>query len=279
MMRPDARLPIAGRAVEVADVEVVFVGARGRGAADCVAVEEPLEIRAAAPGREDLPVAVTMRTPGRDAELAVGFLMTEGLIAGREDLEGVPEAGKCNVVVARLRKAIDEERVRRNFVATASCGLCGKASMEQVAVRCGPVGEGLKVARAVVVGLPGKLREGQAAFEKTGGVHAAGLFDREGKLLAVREDVGRHNAVDKLVGMAVLEGVDLAGAVMMVSGRTSFEIVQKAAVAGISMVCAVSAPTTLAVSLARKMGITLVGFLRGESFNIYSRADRIDLQA
>jgi FdhD protein len=168
--------------------------------------------------------------------------------------------------------------LKRNFFATSSCGVCGKATLDQVAVRCPPVGPGAVVARSVLAQLPERLRRAQTVFDHTGGVHAAGLFDLEGRLIALREDVGRHNAVDKLVGRAVLDGdVPLDRRLLFVSGRTSFEILQKAAVAGLPIVCAVSAPSSLAVSVADRLGITLVGFLRGPSFNIYTHPERIDL--
>ncbi len=262
--------------------EVGRVGVRVDGPAgatddfDWVAVEEPLEIRASGPGQGPASVAVTMRTPGADLELAVGFLRTEGLI-GPDD--AVVEAdcwargGVAHVAIAR---PFDGSSLRRNFFATSSCGVCGKATLDQVAVRCGPVEAGPTVDRATILGLPGALRAAQRAFDRTGGLHAAGLFDAGGGLLAVREDVGRHNAVDKVVGRAFLDGeLPLSGRILMVSGRTSFEILQKAAAAGAPIVCAVSAPSSLAISVADRLGITLVGFLRGDRFNIYSHPGRI----
>jgi FdhD protein len=167
--------------------------------------------------------------------------------------------------------------LKRNFFATSSCGVCGKATLDQIAVRCPPVAAGPVVGRSIVVGLPNAMRGAQSVFDRTGGLHAAGLFDPAGRLIAVREDVGRHNAVDKLVGRAFLDGeLPLAGRILLVSGRTSFEILQKAAVAGVPIVCAVSAPSSLAVSVADRLGITLVGFLRGSSFNVYTHPGRID---
>ena len=241
---------------------------RRRGCSQCAAVdasredtlvgEEPLEIRAAGPGQEPVAVAVTMRTPGSEAELAVGFLRTEGLI-GDDDVDAV-EFGDAirlaqpdDTVIVRLRRPFDASVVaERHFVATASCGICGKASLDEIAVRCDPIPAGVPVVdREVIVGLPATLREAQRVFEATGGLHAAGLFEPDGRLVAVREDVGRHNALDKLVGWAVLAGrTPLNGLVLLVSGRVSLEIVQKAAVAGIPIVCAVSAPSDLAVEAA-----------------------------
>jgi FdhD protein len=271
---------------EVARVEVVAGGPEGlRARADWVAVEEPLEIRAGGPGQEPVSVAVTMRTPGRDFELAVGFLRTEGLIDADDRVvapaepssSGLRLGRSCNVVHVPLARPFDCSALKRNFFATSSCGLCGKASLEKVAVRCGTVAPGPVVGRSTLIGLPETLREAQEAFDRTGGLHAAGLFDGAGELIAVREDVGRHNAVDKLVGRAFLDGeLPLSGRVLLVSGRTSFEILQKAAVAGVPIVAAVSAPSSLAVSVADRLGITLVGFLRGPSFNVYTHPERID---
>jgi FdhD protein len=252
---------------------------------DALVGEEPLEIRAAGPGQEPVAVAVTMRTPGSEAELAVGFLRTEGLILD-DDVEAV-EFGDASrlaqpddTVVVRLRRPFDASVVaERHFVATASCGICGKASLDEIEVRCEPIPAGSPmVDRAVVVGLPDRLREAQRVFDATGGLHAAGLFEPDGRLVAIREDVGRHNALDKLVGWAVLAGrTPLNGAVLLVSGRVSLEIVQKAAVAGIPIVCAVSAPSDLAVEAATRFGQTLVGFLRGDGFNVYTGAERLRL--
>jgi FdhD protein len=251
---------------------------------DSLAGEEPMEIRAAGPGQADVAVAITMRTPGSEAELAVGFLRTEGLIRD-DDVAGVEfgdPAGQSqpdDTVIVRLRRPFDASIVpERHFVATASCGICGKASLDEVAVRCDPIPEGPLVARDTILALPDRLRAGQAVFERTGGLHAAGLFDPNGTLLALREDVGRHNALDKLVGWAVLAGLmPLNDRILMVSGRVSLEIVQKAAVAGIPIVSAVSAPSDLAVEAAERFGQTLVGFLRGDGFNIYAGRERIQL--
>ena len=249
---------------------------------DWIVIEEPLEIRAHGPGQAPASVAVTMRTPGNDAELAVGFLYTEGLVTSRGEIVTAREwvarrGGPCNVVEIALSRPFDSSILKRNFFATSSCGVCGKATLEQIAVRCPAVGPGPVIGRSVLVALPNAMREAQAVFERTGGLHAAGLFDAAGELICLREDVGRHNAVDKLVGRALLDGeLPLAGRMMLVSGRTSFEILQKAAVAGVPIVCAVSAPSSLAVSVAGRLGITLVGFLRGSSFNLYTHPERID---
>jgi FdhD protein len=271
-------------ATEAACAPVHVMGDDGvRERIDWIVVEEPLEIRAQGPGQAPTSVAVTMRTPGNDAELAVGFLFTEGLIRSRADVAAARDGGSrgngaaCNVVEVKLSRAFDGSALKRNFFATSSCGVCGKATLDQIVVRCPAVGPGPVVGRSVVVSLPRGMRAAQAVFDRTGGLHAAGLFDREGRLIALREDVGRHNAVDKLVGRALLDGeVPLAGRILLVSGRTSFEILQKAAVAGVPVVCAVSAPSSLAISVADRLGITLVGFLRGSSFNVYTHPGRID---
>ena len=250
---------------------------------DRLAGEEPMAIRACGPGQEPIDIAVTMRTPGHEAELAAGFLLTEGLIDGREDIAGIEvadpgtHANPDDEVVVRLTRPLDPAGIAaRNFVATASCGICGKASLDQVQVRCAPIPGGPVVTPEILLALPGRLREGQAVFGATGGLHAAGLFDAEGTLLALREDVGRHNALDKLVGSRLLAGeTPLHGRVLLVSGRTSFELVQKAAVAGIPILAAVSAPSDLAVDAAQRLGVTLIGFLRADGFNVYARPDRV----
>lgn len=253
---------------------------------DLVVGEEPLEIRAAGPRQTPVSIAVTMRTPGHEKELAVGFLTTEGLLEGNEVLGvdvGDPGfmAEPDDIVLVRLARRIDPSvSAKRHFVATASCGICGKASIEDVAVRCEPLPKGLPiVARSVILSLPATLRGAQAAFERTGGLHAAGLFETDGRLVAAREDIGRHNALDKLIGSRVLaRELPLWDRILLVSGRVSFEIVQKAAVAGIPILCAVSAPSDLAIRLADRLGVTLVGFLRGDGFNVYTHDGRIDLR-
>lgn len=253
---------------------------------DRLAAEEPMEIRVAGPDQEPASLAVIMRTPGHDFELAAGFLSTEGLIRSRSDLVSIsycdlpPEEQHYNVVTVRLSRPFDRESVQRNFYATSSCGICGKASLEQVEVSCAPLAPGPVVPASVLFELPEVLRRTQRIFEETGGLHAAGLFDRSGRLISEREDVGRHNAVDKLVGQAMLAGqVPLSDRILLVSGRVSFEIVQKAAVAGIPFVCAVSAPSSLAVQTGESLGLTIVGFLRGRGFNVYSHPERVDMEA
>jgi FdhD protein len=249
---------------------------------DTLAAEEPLEIRVQGPGQEQRPVAVTMRTPGGDFELAVGFLFTEGLIvpgdvsrvAYCDTLPG--EDQHYNVVSVTLRRPFDFEGLKRNFYATSSCGVCGKAALDDIEVRCAAVADGPTVAAEVVLGLPDALRKAQKVFARTGGLHAAGLFTPDGTLTSVREDVGRHNAVDKVIGEQVLAGsTPLAEHVLQVSGRLSFEIVQKAAVAGIPIVSAVSAPSSLAVEAGDRFGMTLVGFVRDGRLNVYTRPERI----
>jgi FdhD protein len=236
---------------------------------DKVVTEEPMEIRLHGPGHEPEALAVTMRTPGNDFELAVGFCLTEGLLRSPDQLDTVAYclAGQgeqeYNVVTVRLRQRVDLDGHRRTFVANASCGLCGKATLDDVEQHCAPVGDGPTVAASVVAALPGRLRAAQRVFDSTGGVHAAARFSAAGDLIAVREDVGRHNALDKLVGHALLERqVPLGGDVLMVSGR---------------VVCAVSAPSSLAVDAARRLGQTLVGFVRGDRANVYTHPGRIDL--
>jgi FdhD protein len=249
---------------------------------DTLATEEPLEIRVAGPDGDTQQVAVTMRTPGGDFELAAGFLFTEGLIgpgdvsrvAYCDDLED--EEQRYNVVTVTLERAFDAAKLRRNFYATSSCGVCGKAALDDIEVRCTPVAPGPEVPVSVLVSLPDKLREAQKVFERTGGLHAAGLFTPAGELVALREDVGRHNAVDKVIGEQLLASrMPLAHHVLQVSGRASFEIVQKAAVAGIPIVSAVSAPSSLAVEAAERFGMTLVGFVRDGRCNVYTNPERV----
>ncbi|MCS6911609.1 MAG: formate dehydrogenase accessory sulfurtransferase FdhD [Myxococcales bacterium] len=252
---------------------------------DLLATEEPLEIRLEGPDRVVGQVAVTMRTPGHDLELAVGFLYTEGLLRGRQELGQPPvrtlvphTAG--HVLTVRLQVPFDAARLRRNFYATSSCGICGKASIDQVEQSAPPVAPGPMVPQRTILGLPGALRAAQRVFAHTGGLHATGLFDAGGRLLVLREDVGRHNAVDKVVGCALLgDMLPLSRHVMMVSGRLSFEIVQKAAMAAVPILCAVSAPSSLAVQAAQRLGLTLVGFVRGDSFNVYTHPERLVLDA
>jgi FdhD protein len=250
--------------------------------ADRVVTEEPLEIRAAGPGREPAAVAVTMRTPGHDFELAVGLLFTEGVVEGPDDVTSVrycdvpDDEQRWNVVSVHLTRPFDPTSLQRTFPATSSCGVCGKASLEQVRTSCAGVADGPAVDVATILELPERLRSAQRVFDRTGGLHAAGLFDPSGALLRLREDVGRHNAVDAVVGRSVLDReTPLDDRVLMVSGRVSFEIVQKAAMAGIPVLCAVSAPSSLAVDAARELGMTLIGFVRGDGFNVYSAPERV----
>ena len=266
-------------------VRVVEDG-RARVKSDYLATEEPMEIRLLTGGKRQT-VAVTMRTPGADFELAAGFLYGEGIVSSREEIKrisycvdaDVDVEQRYNIVNVELRgdREYDLRTLERHFYTTSACGVCGKASLEQLELRgCPVVGPGPEVAAETIYSLPGKLRESQGLFEATGGLHAAALFDAEGNLLALREDVGRHNATDKLVGWALLEGrLPLSKNVVMVSGRSSFEILQKCLTAGVPIVCAVSAPSSLAVDVAREFGMTLVGFLRGGRFNVYAGFDRM----
>jgi FdhD protein len=253
---------------------------------DRLATEEPLEIRLIAQGSRH-PVAVTMRTPGHDFELAAGFLHSEGILAGRDDLatmtycvdREVDEDQRYNIVNVTLRHDAlpDLEPLVRHFTVNSACGVCGKASIDALRIEgAANVSQGPIVPSGVMFRLPETLQSAQRVFGQTGGLHAAALFDPDGSLLALREDVGRHNAVDKLVGWALMEArLPLSDTILLVSGRTSYEILQKALTAGIPFVCAISAPSSLAVDLAREFGITLVGFLRGERCNIYSGHQRI----
>ena len=254
---------------------------------DTLAAEEPMELRVG--GR---PLAVTMRTPGHDVELAHGFLLTEGVITGPGDVvtarwcDSVDDEGRntYNVLDVALAPGVapPETGVERNFYTTSSCGVCGKASLDAVRLRTrfSPREDPVRVDADTLYGLPDALRAAQRIFDSTGGLHAAGLFTADGTLLVVREDVGRHNAVDKVLGWALLDGrVPVAGCVLMVSGRASFELVQKAVMAGVPVLAAVSAPSSLAVALAEEAGTTLVGFLRGTSCNVYAGAERITAPA
>jgi FdhD protein len=246
-------------------------------ASDLVAAEEPLEIRL-----DGAQVAVTMRTPspGQDSELAVGFLAGEGIVDAA-DVAAVSECrapgGDGGIADVRLRAgARPLGGWQRSFHATSSCGICGKTSIEAVRLAAPPVADGPSVERAVIVSLPESLRSAQPVFERTGGLHAAALFDSDGRLGLLREDVGRHNAVDKLVGRAAMDGLlPLASKILVVSGRASFEIAQKAVMAGIPVLAAVSAPSSLAVRLAAESNLTLIGFLRERAFNVYAGAERI----
>ena len=256
---------------------------------ETLVVEEPLEIRV-----NGAAVTVTMRTPGSDIELAQGFLLTEGVISDREDVltirycggrgpdgpdvhDGANTYNVLDVTLAPGVKLPDVD-ITRNFYTTSSCGVCGKASLDAVRVmgRFSPGEDPATVAAATLRAMPGQLRTAQKVFARTGGLHAAALFDADGTMLVVREDIGRHNAVDKVIGWALEHGrIPLTSSVLLVSGRASFELTQKAVLAGIPVLAAVSAPSSLAASLAEESGLTLVAFLRGDSMNVYTRADRI----
>ena len=250
---------------------------------DTLVVEEPLEIRV-----NGSPLTVTMRTPGSDVELAQGFLLTEAVIGKREDVAtvqycrgaGADSQNTYNVLDVTLRTGVPEPDVdvTRSFYTTSSCGVCGKASLDAVELisRYSPGDDPSTVSTAALTAMPDRLRLAQKVFASTGGLHGAALFDADGSMLVVREDIGRHNAVDKVIGWALEAGrIPLAATVLLVSGRASFELTQKAVMAGIPVLAAVSAPSSLAVDLASQSGLTLVAFLRGDSMNVYSRADRV----
>ena len=236
------------------------------GRRDEVAVEEPLEIRV-----DGAPLAVTMRTPGHDEELALGFLYGEGLINRPHDI-GLTLDLANNVI--EVQGPLLRDAGARRFYTTSSCGVCGKGALEEVAVYAPPAPCGPLVRRDLLAGLPDRLR--QPAFERTGGLHAAGLFSDAGRLQLVHEDVGRHNAMDKVIGRALLDGrLPLAGSILCVSGRLAFELVQKAAIAGAPILVGVGAPTSLAIELAADRGMTLAGFARGATVNVYAGAERV----
>jgi FdhD protein len=253
--------------------------------ADFLASEEPLGIRV-----DGTALTMTMRTPGDDVELAAGFLVSEAVVRSAADIAGIKlcdgtscghgdHDGMGNIADVALAPGVTvAEGARRNFMTTSACGVCGKASIEDICVlpQAGVAADPARFAPAVLAGLPDRLRDAQRVFSRTGGLHAAGLFSGDGELMALREDVGRHNAVDKVVGWALLnDRLPLAGCVLLVSGRASFELAQKAVLAGIPLLAAVSAPSSLAVELAEEAGLTLVGFLRGPSMNVYAGAHRL----
>lgn len=249
-----------------------------------VSVEEPLEIRVESPSqREPVRVAVTMRTPGYEHELAVGFLCTEGIISSRDDLarpsvrELVAQAARSNVITVRLARPFDPTSLQRNFYATSSCGVCGKASIDQIERAVPRITSAATVARSTIEALASRLRAAQAQFDQTGGLHGVAVFSlTSGALVCAREDVGRHNAMDKAVGRMLLDGaLPLSECAVMVSGRSSFELVQKVAAAGAPLLCAVSAPTSLAIDAARRFGVTLVGFVREDRCTVYAHAERV----
>lgn len=251
---------------------------------DLLAVEEPMEIRIGygpIDMRMQKSISVTMRTPGNDFELALGFLFTEGIIHSTHQIHNIQyctEANtienKENIVRVELKPEteIDFSKLQRNFYTTSSCGVCGKESIEAIKVHCQiQTSKGLSVSTETIISLPEKLRARQSVFEHTGGIHACALFDTEGNLLLAREDVGRHNAMDKLVGATLhLDASQFHKSILLLSGRASFELLQKAAVANIPIVCAIGAPSSLAVAIAKEFGITLIGFLKENRFNIYS---------
>jgi FdhD protein len=257
-----------------------------RSRSDYITTEEPLEIRLLSPRRT---IAITMRTPGADFELAAGFLYTEGVISSREDIQRlsycvdaeIDSEQRFNIVNVELQEDLHPnlQPLERHFYTTSACGVCGKASLESLRLRgVTPIPPEPQVTPEILYSLSEQLRAAQGIFKATGGLHAAALFDAQGQLLAVREDVGRHNALDKLIGSAFLsDRLPLHNHIVMVSGRSSFEILQKSIVAGIPIICAVSAPSSLAVSVAREFEITLIGFLRGQKFNVYSGWERLTL--
>ncbi|MEP7171296.1 MAG: formate dehydrogenase accessory sulfurtransferase FdhD [Bacteroidota bacterium] len=257
---------------------------------DLLASEEPLEIRlgfGAIDEREQKNISITMRTPGNDFELALGFLFSEGIINNFHDVKHIRyctdenrNENKENIVRAELDESIlpDLKKLERNFYTSSSCGVCGKASIDSVKTICErpSINDNLILDAGIIIQLPEHLRKQQNIFEHTGGLHASALFDLNGKLIFIREDIGRHNALDKLIGAALASGmIPLANHILLLSGRASFELIQKAAMAGINMVAAVGAPSSLAVQLAKEFNITLIGFLRNERFNIYSGEQRI----
>jgi FdhD protein len=266
-------------------------GAEVKATQDTLAAEEPLEIRLVAPrsgGEITQPVSITMRTPGHDFELAAGFLYGEGIVRSREEVErleycvGPVAEQQYNVVSVRLRSgtALDTSRLARNFYTTSSCGVCGKASLDLLRVQVpwpAPLpADGPRISAQTLVALPETLRAAQGVFDRTGGLHASGLFTPDGQLLGSREDVGRHNALDKLIGEQFLAGkLPLREHVLVVSGRASFELVQKAAMAGVPLMVAVGAPSSLAAQAADEFGITLAGFARGQGFNVYTHPERV----
>lgn len=277
----------------VADVSMQAIhGTKAESRGDQLAVEEPLEIRLVigpTTARRELALSITMRTPGHDAELAAGFLLSEGIVSRCRDIAAIRHVGTetapaaaGNVIRVELREdlAPDIERLQRHFYTTSSCGVCGKSSLDALEVTAAPLEppSGFRVAAEAIHQLPGALREAQAVFARTGGLHAAALFDNRGRLIEVREDVGRHNAVDKVVGSQLLaDRVPLANRGLLVSGRASFELMQKALGAGIPVLAAVGAPSSLAVELAKRFGATLLGFVRNGRFNAYNGMERIEL--
>jgi FdhD protein len=254
----------------------------GSSSFDTIVIEEPLEIRVAGE-----TLAVTMRTPGHDIDLAAGFVLAEGIVRSAADVGKIVHCGRPgedgygNVVEVHAAPgvALDLDRslaARRGTLTTAACGVCGRRTIDDLIERCGVVGDGVRFPANVISAIPAALRRGQAVFDETGGLHAAAIFGSDGRLLLVREDVGRHNAVDKVFGRMLLDhALPAAGGALAVSGRSSFEIVQKAAVARVPLVVSVSAPSSLAIDLAERTGVTLIGFARGATFNVYTHAERV----
>ena len=239
---------------------------------DQVACEEPLQITV-----DGTPVAVVMRTPGYDSDLVMGFLLTEGLVKDTSDIARIDLEQKVNHALVFLvdEVVLDHAKLSRNLFSASSCGICGKASIEAIHQQAAPVEKGLVIAADIFIGLPHALRAAQETFNCTGGLHAAALSDGKGRVLVLREDVGRHNAIDKVIGWAARENLDMAKTILQVSGRVSFEVMQKSLMARISVVSAISAPSSLAVEFARESGQTLIGFLRPPKFNVYTGIDRI----
>ncbi len=278
--------------VPVQPIEVIRVGAQStESKPDLVVSEEPLEIRIGhgqEDKREQFSVSVTMRTPGNDEALCLGFLFTEGIINTMDEVTSVKYCedlgraeGMENLMRVELKPSvsISDEQFKRNFYTTSSCGVCGKASIDSIKVSCQPLSEEkIQVSKEVLFGLSESLRSSQDVFKHTGGLHASGLFDTQGTLIAHQEDVGRHNALDKLIGTGLIKDtLPFSEAVLVLSGRISFELVQKALRAGIQIIAAVGAPSSLAVSLAEEFGMTLVGFLKNDRFNVYSGKERVVL--
>lgn len=264
---------------------VAYDGDKVRETVDDLATEEPLEIRLVA-GTQMRSVAVTMRTPGNDFELAAGFLLSEGVVTRREEITGItycidPQVDaeqRYNITNVQLAPGAlpSLERLERHFTMSSACGVCGKANIEALQTRAARIDDPVRISLQQIAQLPEKMRNAQRVFESTGGLHAAALFDSNGTLLVLREDVGRHNALDKIVGWALLNGrLPLHGCVLLVSGRASYELLQKSIVARIPVVCAVSAPSSLAVDLAQNFGVTLLGFVRGTRANVYAGKERI----
>jgi len=263
-----------GAVERIAHVPVTRIrGDASEPAEDLLVVEEPLEIRV-----DDKPVSVTMRTPGEDFALAAGFLFTESIVREAGDIDSIRHWGSPNVVRVALRESarVDLTRLERHFYSTSSCGVCGKTSIDALRVHTEPIASTMRVDARAIARMPDALRERQPAFDATGAIHGAAIFSADGTLLHVAEDVGRHNAVDKVIGAFFLErATPLAEHILVVSGRTSFEIVQKTVVAGIPVLAAVGAPSSLAVELAHEFNLTLLGFVRDGRFNVYAGAKRV----